>query len=367
MKVFGKVQKKKKKRKEKLNHSSWTCVQALLQRWPTPHVHISTTSLITSTRSCWQCHVLPTAMSKTASRTGTRSSSSSSVTKGVTASRLEAIAGPWYFFSKLAAHPSLKTPARRLLDVTVARRTCASKNIGKERGSAQVKSMLNALGKTDRCLVGVVLFARFECLRRNAPDPSRQRQGPRPPNRDVWVRNVRNSRPPFVKRSGSFDQTFCLWSSRSLSLSFSISSFLLFFFIFTFFRNGQGQKPPSPKRACLYFGKCGNLRTVPKDTPRNCGGRPTRVCAWVYCSDTTRKQFRFCTVLRKLSAIATPTVLTEQWSLPKDWTLHQTTACQVVSKQLCGSVWTVDLVPFESCTFFRKTIATERASTVDRC
>ena len=113
------------------------------------------------------------------------SSSSSSVTKRVTASRLEAIAGPWYFCSKLAARPSLKTPARRLLDVTVARRTCASKNIGKERGSPRVKSMLKALGKTDRCLVGVVLFARLDCLRRNAPDPSRQRQGPRPPNRDV--------------------------------------------------------------------------------------------------------------------------------------------------------------------------------------
>ena len=114
------------------------------------------------------------------------SSSSGSVANRVTASCLEAIAGPWYFFSKLAARPSLKTPASRLLDATVARRTCASKNIGKERGSPQVKSMmLNALGKTDRCLVGVVLFARLECLRRNAPDPSRQRQGPRPPNRDV--------------------------------------------------------------------------------------------------------------------------------------------------------------------------------------
>ena len=39
-------------------------------------------------------------------------------------------------------------------------------------------------------------------------------------------------------------------------------SFLLSFF-FTYFRNGQGQNPPSPKGACPYFGKCGNLRTVP--------------------------------------------------------------------------------------------------------
>ena len=135
-------------------------------------------------------------------------------------------------FSKLAAHPSLKTPARRLLDVTVARRTCASKITGKERGSPQVKSR-KAFGKTDRCLVGVVLFARSECLRRNAPNSSRQRQGPRPPNRDVWVRTVRTSRPTFVKRS--FDQTSCLWSSRSLSLSSSFSSFFLSLFFFFHF------------------------------------------------------------------------------------------------------------------------------------
>ena len=161
-------------------------MQALLHRWPTPRVHVREHDVVD--------HSFLLAVPRVARRhvkdrvsNWRASSSSSSVTKRVTASRLEAIAGPWYFFSKLAARPSLKTPARRLLDVTVARRTCASKNIGKERGSPQVISMLRALGKTDRCLVGVatVLFARLECLRRNAPDPSRQRQGPRPPNRDV--------------------------------------------------------------------------------------------------------------------------------------------------------------------------------------
>ena len=115
-----------------------------------------------------------------------------------------------------------------------------------------MKSMLKALGKTDRCHVAVVLFARLECLRRNAPDPSRQRLGPRPPNRDVRVRTVRNSRPPFVKRSGSVDQTSCLWSSRSLSLFYSFSSFFLFF-ILTFFRNGQGQNPPPPNGHARIF------------------------------------------------------------------------------------------------------------------
>ena len=171
---FGKVQKKK------LNHSSWTCVQALLPALA--HTQCSHQHNVVD-HSFWLA-VPRVARRHAKDRVSNwrASSSSSFVTKRVTASRLEAIAGPWYFFS---ARPSLKTPARRLLDVTVARRTCASKNIGKERGSPQVKSMLKALGKTDRCLVGVVLFARLECLRRNAPDPSRQRQGPRPPNRDV--------------------------------------------------------------------------------------------------------------------------------------------------------------------------------------
>ena len=104
-----------------MNHSSWTRVLALLQRrgWrrATPHVHISTTSLIT--RSCWQCHVLPIAISKTASRTGARvllplldlwrSESQLHAWK-----RLQ---DPGTYFPKLAARPSLKMPARRLLDV----------------------------------------------------------------------------------------------------------------------------------------------------------------------------------------------------------------------------------------------------------
>ena len=108
-------------------------------------------------------------------------SSSSSVTKRVTASRLEAIAGPWYFFSKPCCAPFVEN-ARSSSAGRYGRTTnLRLQNIGKERGSPQVKSMLNALGKTDRCLVGVVLFARLECLRRTLPilrgsdwDPARQ-------------------------------------------------------------------------------------------------------------------------------------------------------------------------------------------------
>ena len=172
--------KKKGKKIESFKPDMRASAAAVLAHTPCSHQHN-----VVDHSFLWQSHVLPAAMSKDRVSNWRASSPSSSVAKRVTASRLEAIAGPWYFFSKLAARPSLKTPARRLLDVTVARRTCASKNIGKERWSPQVKSMLNALGKTDRCLVDVVLFARLECLRRNAHDPSRQRQGPRPPNRDV--------------------------------------------------------------------------------------------------------------------------------------------------------------------------------------
>ena len=179
MKVFGKVQKKKEKKIESFKLDLRASAAAALAHTPCSHQHnVVDHSFLPAVPRVAHRHVKDRVSNWHAS------SSSSSVTKRVTASRLEAIAGPRYFFSKVA-RPSLKTPARRLLDVTVARRTCASKNIGKERGSPQVKSMLKALGKTDRCLVGVVLFARLECLRRNAPDPSRQRQGPRPPNRDV--------------------------------------------------------------------------------------------------------------------------------------------------------------------------------------
>ena len=188
-------------------------------------------------------------MSKTASRTGARVLLSLLLTKRVTASRLEAIARPWYFFFfKLAGCPSLKTPARRLLDVTVTRRTFASNNIGNERGSPQVKPISNALGKTGRCLVGVVLFARLDFAVFVGTLPSRERPGPRLPNRDVWVRTVRKPRPPFAK---SFDQTSCLWSSRSLPPSFSFL-FFFFFHFYIFLETGKA-KTPLPQTAMPVF------------------------------------------------------------------------------------------------------------------
>ena len=53
-----------------------------------------------------------------------------------------------------------------------------------------------------------------------------------------------------------------------MELAFFASFFLFFFFFFFsflhFLESGKVKPPPSPKRACPYFGKCGNLRTVPK-------------------------------------------------------------------------------------------------------
>ena len=49
-------------------------------------------------------------------------------------------------------------------------------------------------------------------------------------------------------------------------LLFLLSFFLFFFFSFLhFLKTGKvNPSPPSPKPACPYFGKCGNLWTVPE-------------------------------------------------------------------------------------------------------
>ena len=131
MKVFGKVQKKKRKEKKIESFKLDMCANAAaaLAHTLCSHQHnVVNHSFLLAVPRVARRHVKDRVSNWGASF------SSSSVTKRVTASHLEAIAGLWYVFSKLAARPSLKTPARRLLDVTVARRTCASRNIGKEEG-----------------------------------------------------------------------------------------------------------------------------------------------------------------------------------------------------------------------------------------
>ena len=261
MKGFGKVQKKKKgnwithMKSLKLNHASWTCVLALLQRWrgPSPRVDISTTLLIT--RSCWQCYVLPAAMSKTASQTGARV--------------ILPLLDLWRSESQLHVWMRLQDPGTSFFQ------TCCAPFVENARWSSawrygratnlrlqkHWKRKTNSPG-WNQCrthwvrqigaLSAWVLSARLDFHVYAGTLPSRQRTGPRPPKTDVWVRTVRKSRPPFAKQS-------------EVSSKHRAYGVRVLFFIFTYFRNGQGQPPtPSPKRACPYFGKCGNLRTVPK-------------------------------------------------------------------------------------------------------
>ena len=186
-------------------------------------------------------------MSKTSNWRASSSSTSRSVTKRVTGSRLEAIARPWYFFFQTCCSPFVENATRRLLDFTVARRTRASKNIGKERGSPQVKSMSNALGKTGRCLVGVVLFTRldFSVFAGTLPSIEAATGSPPPPNRDVWVRTVRVNLALRLRNKSGSSIKHRVYGVHILCLFlFLFLFFFLFFFIFTFFRNGQGQPPP---------------------------------------------------------------------------------------------------------------------------
>ena len=169
------------------------------------------------------------------------SSTSGSVTKWVTASRLEAITRPWYFFPNLLRALHWKRPL--VVCWTFGRATnLRLQNVGKERGSPQVKSMSNALGKTGRCLVGVVLFRslRFSCFRRNAPfeaatgTPARQTEtcGDEPcVNLALRSRNIMK-----------------FWSNIvSTEFAFFASFFLLFFFsLLHFLETGKVNPPPPP-------------------------------------------------------------------------------------------------------------------------
>ena len=177
---FWQISKKKKKKKER-KKENWIIQAgharqlALLQRWrgPTPRVHISTSMI---TRSCWECHVLPAAMSKTASRASS-SSPCRSFTKRVTASRLEAIARPWYssfFFLfpslgllralrwqrplvvcwTLRSHGELAPPKILEKKEEVPRWNPQCRTLGQDRWVPRRRGFIRSLG--------------FSCLRRNA-------------------------------------------------------------------------------------------------------------------------------------------------------------------------------------------------------
>ena len=100
MKVLGKVQKKKKKKIESFKLDMRASAAAALAHTPCSHQHnVVDHSFLLAVPRVARRHVKDRVSNWRASS----SNSSSSVTKRVTASRLEAIAGPWYFFQTCCA------------------------------------------------------------------------------------------------------------------------------------------------------------------------------------------------------------------------------------------------------------------------
>ena len=239
-----------KKKERKLNHSSRICVQALLQCWPTPRVHISTTSLIT--RSCGRATCCPPPCRKTASRTGAR------VLLPVlwrSESQLHAwnwkwkrLQDPGTFFPNLLRALRWKRPLVVCWTLRSHDELAPPKTLEKKEGVPRWNQcwtlwarQIGASSTWFYSLAWSVFAGTLTILRGSDRDP-------RPPNRDVWVRTVRKSRPSFVKRSGSFDQTSCVYGIRVLCLFL-----LLFLFHFYIFQKRARSKPSLPQTGMPVF------------------------------------------------------------------------------------------------------------------
>ena len=181
-------------------------------------------------------------MSKTASRTGARvlihlcDKASYSFTQD-----------PGTFFSKLAARPSLKTPTRHLLDVAVARRTCASKTLEKKEEVFRWNQSRAHWARQVGAWSAWFLFARLDFPVFAGTLPSRQRPGPRPPNRHVWVNEscvnlaLRswNKVEVLIKHRVYGVRVPCLF------LLLFLLSFFFFFSFLHFLETGQNPPPPN--------------------------------------------------------------------------------------------------------------------------
>ena len=198
-------------------------------------------------RSCWQCHALPAAMSKTARLELAREfffDPLRSVTKWVTASRLEA--QDTGTFSKLAACPSLKTPARRLLDVTVDDEPAPPKTLEKKEEVPRWNKcrthwarQVGASSTWFYSLAWIFLSSAEHFLRDSDRYPARQTETCEyEPCVNLALRS-------WTKVE--VHQTSCLWISRSSSLSSILFFFLFFYFFFLhILETGKVKTPPPP-------------------------------------------------------------------------------------------------------------------------
>ena len=168
-------------------------------------------------------------------------STSRSVTKQVAASRLEADVRIWYFLSNLL--PFVENVRSSSSGRNVRLTNMLFQKPSKRRESPQVTSMSDALCKTGRCLVEVVLFARLhvlvfaECSPRGSDrDPTRQTE--------TWKYAPCVTSPSDCKTNWKFQSNIL-----SMEFTFNVSVFFYFFF-FTFLETGkvttQPQPPPPP-------------------------------------------------------------------------------------------------------------------------
>ena len=173
------------------------------------------------------------------------SSSSSSVPKRVTASRLEASAGPWYFSPNLLRALRWK----RLLVVCWTLRShdelAPPKTLEKEEGVPRWNQcwrlwarQIGASSAWFYSLAWSVFAGTLPILWGSDRDPARQTETCECEPCVILALRSWNEVEVSMKHRVYGVHVLCLF------LLLFLLSFFFFFFIFTFFRNGQGQPPP---------------------------------------------------------------------------------------------------------------------------
>ena len=180
MKVFGKVQKTKGKKTESFKPDMRASAAAALARAHTPcsHQHnvaIVDHSFLLAVPRVARRHVKDRVLNWRAS------SSFSSVTKQVTASRLGAIAGPWYFFPNLLRALRWKRPLVVCWTLRSHDELAPPKTLEKKEGVPRWNQCWTLWARQIGASSAWFYSLAWSVFAGNAPDPSRQRQGPGTP------------------------------------------------------------------------------------------------------------------------------------------------------------------------------------------